>query len=187
MAAATAVALPLAGTHGAQLPDGMGERARQRRDGARRSASGSADAHQELGGSAWPTLLVTLALFAGGLALGVARLRPQPAAAPRPSATRRPAASPPRRSSGSSRTPWPRTTPFRSAPRWSGDPYRLLAGEIQSWNMQGVTSSARPSRPCRTGHGPSTEIIITGRTAAGDPLVFNLVVHVTDNQIVNFR
>ena len=68
----------------------------------------------------------------------------------------------------------------------SGDPYRLLAGEIQSWNMQGVTS-VQTLATMQDGPRSVTEIIITGRTAAGDPLVFNLVVHVTDNQIVNFR
>ena len=68
----------------------------------------------------------------------------------------------------------------------SGDPYRLLAGEIQSWNMQGVTS-VETLATMQDGPRSVTEIIITGRTAAGDPLVFNLVVHVTDNQIVNFR
>jgi hypothetical protein len=52
--------------------------------------------------------------------------------------------------------------------------------------MQGVTS-VQTLATMQDGPRSVTEIIITGRTAGGDPLVFNLVVHVTDNQIVNFR
>ena len=68
----------------------------------------------------------------------------------------------------------------------SGDPYRLLAGEMQSWNMQGVTS-VETLATMQDGPRSATEIVITGRSADGAPVVFNLVVHVTDNQIVNFR
>ena len=53
--------------------------------------------------------------------------------------------------------------------------------------MQGVTS-VETLATMQDGPRSATEIIITGRTAStGVPLVFNLVVHVTDNQIVNFR
>ena len=115
MAAAAATALPLAGTHGAQLPDAMG-------DEHASVATAPAVPHRarrmriKSWGIRLATLLVTLALFAGGLALGALAFdRSQPPAPP--SATRRPAASPPPRSSGSSPTRWPRTTPIRSAPR----------------------------------------------------------------------
>ena len=69
MAAAAATALPLAGTHGAQLPDAMG-------DEHVSVATAPAVPHRarRLRIKSWgirlATLLVTLALFAGGLALG---------------------------------------------------------------------------------------------------------------------
>jgi hypothetical protein len=68
----------------------------------------------------------------------------------------------------------------------SGDPYRLLAGELQSWNMQGVTS-VETLATMQDGPRTATEIIINGRTESGTPIIFNLVVHVANNQIVTFR
>ena len=68
----------------------------------------------------------------------------------------------------------------------AADPYRLLAGELQSWNMQGVTS-VEILATMQDGPREATEIVINGHTADGLPVTFNLVVHVTDNQIVNFR
>jgi hypothetical protein len=184
MAAAAATALPLAGTHGAQLPDAMG-------DEHASVATAPAVPHRarRLRIKSWGirlgTLLITLALFAGGLALGALAFdRSQPPA---------PTVGDP--STGGVSAPaivreladalaTNNSDSLRSAV--SGDPYRLLAGEIQSWNMQGVTS-VQTLATMQDGPRSVTEIIITGRTAAGDPLVFNLVVHVTDNQIVNFR
>ncbi len=68
----------------------------------------------------------------------------------------------------------------------TGDPYRLLAGEIQSWGMQGVTS-VEILATMQDGTRSATEIVVNGKGTDGQPVTFNLVVHVTDNQIVNFR
>jgi hypothetical protein len=68
----------------------------------------------------------------------------------------------------------------------SGAPWRLLTGELQSWNMQGVTS-VETLATMQDGPRSATAIIIKGTSADGSPLVFNLIVHVDDNQIVNFR
>ena len=181
LAAATATALPLSGAYG-KVPwettvDPEGSAAtvthRSRRIRIRSWAVRLA------------TLGVTVVLFAGGVALGgLAFDRSQPPA---------PTVGDP--STGGVEAPavvkeltdalaTNNSDSLRSAV--SGDPYRLLVGEIQSWNMQGVTS-VETLATMRDGPRSVTEIIIKGRTAAGDPLVFNLVVHVTDNQIVNFR
>jgi hypothetical protein len=66
------------------------------------------------------------------------------------------------------------------------DPYRLLAGELQSWNVQGVTS-VETLATMQDGDRTATEIVIIGRGTDGQPITFNLIVHVTSNQIVNFR
>ena len=68
----------------------------------------------------------------------------------------------------------------------AADPYRLLAGELQRRNIQGVTS-VETLATMQDGPRSATEIVINGRTTAGVPITINLVVHVTDNQIVNFR
>jgi hypothetical protein len=68
----------------------------------------------------------------------------------------------------------------------TGDPYRLLAGELQSWNMQGVTA-VETLATMQDGTRTATEIVITGKGTDGQPIVFNLVVHVDGNSITSFR
>jgi hypothetical protein len=65
-------------------------------------------------------------------------------------------------------------------------PYQLLAGEMQGWSMQGVTS-VKTLATMQDGSRSATEIVIIGRNTEGNPLVFNLVVQVDNNQIVSFR
>jgi hypothetical protein len=66
------------------------------------------------------------------------------------------------------------------------DPYRYLTGELQSWSLQGV-NSVETLATMKDGPRSATEIVIIGKAPNGDPVVFNLVVHVDDNQIVSFR
>ena len=182
LAAATATALPLSGAHG-KAPwettvDPEGTAATRSRRRSRRIRIRS-----------WVVRLatfgLTVALFAGGVALGglaFDRSQPPPPAVGDPSTGGVAAPAVVRELTDALATN--NSDSLRSAV--SGDPYRLLAGEMQSWNMQGVTS-VETLATMQDGPRSVTEIIIIGRTAAGDPLVFNLVVHVTDNQIVNFR
>ncbi len=183
LAAATAAALPPAG-HGTMFPGavddpGGGVATAPAAEGPRRRT------RIRSWGIRLATLLVTLALFAGGLALGAAafqRSQPPPPNVGDPSTGGVTAPAVVKELTDALATN--NSDSLRSAV--SGDPYRLLAGEMQSWNMQGVTS-VQTLATMQDGPRSVTEIVITGRTAAGDPLVFNLVVHVTDNQIVNFR
>ena len=183
MAAAAAAAVPLAG-HGAHLPDAADDP-----EGSVATASAVDRPRRRARIRSWAvrlaTLLIALALFAGGLALGALafdRSQPPPPNVGDPSTGGVAAPAVVRELADALATN--NSDSLRSAV--SGDPYRLLAGEMQSWNMQGVTS-VETLATMQDGPRSVTEIIITGRTAAGDPLVFNLVVHVTDNQIVNFR
>ena len=59
----------------------------------------------------------------------------------------------------------------------TGDPYRLLAGEVQSWGMQGVTS-VETLATMQDGTRSATEIVVNGKGTDGQPVTFNLVVHV---------
>jgi hypothetical protein len=68
----------------------------------------------------------------------------------------------------------------------STGPYEKLAAELQQWDIQGVTS-VETLATMKDGPRPATEIIIRAKTADGNPLIINLVVHVADNKIVNFR
>ncbi len=68
----------------------------------------------------------------------------------------------------------------------STGPYEKLAAELQQWNIQGVTS-VETLATMKDGPRTATEIIIRAKTADGNPLIINLVVHVADNKIVNFR
>ncbi len=184
LAAAAATALPLSGAHGkapwetANDPEGTAATAALGTRPSRRIRIKS-----------WVVRLatfgLTVALFAGGVALGglaFDRSQPPPTAVGDPSTGGVAAPAVVRELTDALATN--NSDSLRSAV--SGDPYRLLAGEMQSWNMQGVTS-VETLGTMQDGPRSVTEIIILGRTAAGDPLVFNLVVHVTDNQIVNFR
>ena len=68
----------------------------------------------------------------------------------------------------------------------STGPYEKLAAELQQWNIQGVTS-VETLATMKDGPRSATEIIIRAKTSDGNPLIINLVVHVADNKIVNFR
>jgi len=68
----------------------------------------------------------------------------------------------------------------------STGPYEKLAAELQQWDIQGVTS-VETLATMKDGPRTATEIIIRAKTADGNPLIINLVVHVADNKIVNFR
>ena len=131
------------------------------------------------------TSLFALALFAGGMALGVMTYqRTQPPAqvvgdpstggVPTPPVVKELAAALASNDADSLRSAVP------------ADPYRLLTGELQSWQIQGVTS-VETLATMQDGPRSATEIIITGKAPNGDARVFNLVVHVNDNQIVDFR
>ncbi len=68
----------------------------------------------------------------------------------------------------------------------STGPYEKLAAELQQWNIKGVTS-VETLATMKDGPRSATEIIIRAKTSDGNPLIINLVVHVADNKIVNFR
>jgi hypothetical protein len=131
------------------------------------------------------TSLFALALFIGGVAIGVntyQRIQPPPPVVGDPSTGGIP--TPPVVKELADALASNDADSLRSAV--SGDPYRLLTGELQSWQIQGVTS-VETLATMQDGPRSATEIIITGRSMSGDPRVFNLVVHVNDNQIVDFR
>jgi len=183
LAAATAVAVPHSAIPAPVLTDEDAaeavttEAAKKARPGRR--------AHVLRWGARLLTFAITIALFVGGVALGSAlfeRTQPPPPVVGDPSTGGVP--TPPVVKELADALASNDADSLRSAV--SGDPYRLLAGELQSWNMQGVTS-VKTLATMHDGPRSATEIIITGKSASGDPLVFNLVVHVTDNQIVNFR
>lgn len=131
------------------------------------------------------TSLFALALFVGGVAIGATayqRIQPPPPVVGDPSTSS--VQTPPVVKELADALASNDADSLRSAV--SGDPYRLLTGELQSWQMQGVTS-VETLATMQDGPRSATEIIITGRSMSGDPRVFNLVVHVNDNQIVDFR
>jgi len=68
----------------------------------------------------------------------------------------------------------------------AADAYGLLTSELQRWDVQGV-SSVETLATMKDGPRSATELVIIGKTTTGDPVVFNLVVQVNDNQIVGFR
>ena len=147
-----------------------------------------ARAHRRrLGGWLWRlvTSLFALALFAGGVALGVSayqRVQPPPPVVGDPSTGGVP--TPPVVKELAAALKSNDADSLRSAV--PADPYRLLTGELQSWQIQGVTS-VETLATMQDGPRSATEIIITGKAPNGDARVFNLVVHVNDNQIVDFR
>jgi hypothetical protein len=129
--------------------------------------------------------LLTFALFVGGLAMGFAAFtRVQPAAPLIGDVSTGGVATPSVVKELTDALASNDADALRSAV--GGDPYRLLAGELQSWNMQGVTS-VEILATMQDGPRTATEIVINGRTTTGQPVTFNLVVHATDNQIKNFR
>ena len=66
------------------------------------------------------------------------------------------------------------------------DPYRLLAGELQTRGYQEVTS-VDTLGTIMDGERSATEIVIHGSASGGQGLVVNLVVHADNGVIVNFR
>jgi hypothetical protein len=68
----------------------------------------------------------------------------------------------------------------------AAEAYGLLTSELQRWDVQGV-SSVETLATMKDGPRSATELVIIGKTTSGDPVVFNLVVQVNDNQIVGFR
>jgi hypothetical protein len=66
------------------------------------------------------------------------------------------------------------------------DPYRLLAGELQTRGYQEVTS-VDTLGTIMDGERSATEIVIHGSATGGQGLVVNLVVHADNGVIVNFR
>lgn len=66
------------------------------------------------------------------------------------------------------------------------DPYRLLAGELQTRGYQEVTS-VDTLGTIMDGERSATEIVIHGSASGGQGLVVNLVVHADNGVIVTFR
>jgi hypothetical protein len=66
------------------------------------------------------------------------------------------------------------------------DPYRLLAGELETRGYQEVTS-VDTLGTIMDGERSATEIVIHGSASGGQGLVVNLVVHADNGVIVNFR
>lgn len=66
------------------------------------------------------------------------------------------------------------------------DPYRLLAGEMQRWDVKTV-SSVETLATMADGPRSATEIVIEGRSSDESPLLFNLIVHVENGVITEFR
>ena len=66
------------------------------------------------------------------------------------------------------------------------DPYRLLAGELETRGYQEVTS-VDTLGTIMDGQRSATEIVIHGSANGGQGLVVNLVVHADNGVIVNFR
>jgi hypothetical protein len=131
------------------------------------------------------TSLFALGLFVFGMAMGVNafnRMQPPPPVVGDPSTGGVP--TPPVVSELAKALASNDADSMRSA--MAADPYRLLTGELQSWQIQGITS-VETLATMQDGPRSATEIVITGKSPSGDPRVFNLVVHVDDNQIVTFR
>ncbi len=66
------------------------------------------------------------------------------------------------------------------------DPYRLLAGELETRGYQEVTS-VDTLGTILDGDRSATEIVIHGSASSGQGIVINLVVHANNGVIVNFR
>ncbi|HET9615511.1 MAG TPA: hypothetical protein VFP22_11925 [Candidatus Limnocylindrales bacterium] len=66
------------------------------------------------------------------------------------------------------------------------DPYRIWAGEVARWNLANL-GGAQPYRTYVNGTDSATELLIFGTTTDGSPIAFNLVVHIHDGVISDFR
>jgi hypothetical protein len=68
----------------------------------------------------------------------------------------------------------------------AGDPYRLIAGEMQKWGFQEVTS-VETLATTLNGSRSATEIVMRGRDTAAAPIIINLIVHTEGTAITDFR
>lgn len=68
----------------------------------------------------------------------------------------------------------------------AGDPYRLIAGEMQQWGFREVTA-VETLATMLNGERTATQIVMRGRDIGGAPIVINLVVHEQDGSITTFR
>jgi hypothetical protein len=68
----------------------------------------------------------------------------------------------------------------------TGDPYRLLAGELQKWGFQEVTEVETLATTVQ-GERSATEIVLRGVDTAAAPIIINLIVHTEGNAITDFR
>jgi hypothetical protein len=134
--------------------------------------------------------MMLIGLFVVGVALGwTAFLRQQPVA--------QPAAPPPAAAdNGTSTTVPPQIASLVAALSEDNqtavqlvvpaDPYRLLAGELA---VDGIGSilGARALSTYTNGNDSATEILITGVDPQGSAVTFNLIVHITNGAITDFR
>jgi hypothetical protein len=68
----------------------------------------------------------------------------------------------------------------------TGDPYRLLAGELQKWGFQEVTSVETLATTV-DGDRSATAVVLRGVDDAAAPIIINLIVHTEGNAITDFR
>jgi hypothetical protein len=68
----------------------------------------------------------------------------------------------------------------------TGDPYRLLAGELQKWGFQEVTAVETLATTVQ-GERSATEIVMRGMDTSAAPIIINLIVHTEGNAITDFR
>ncbi|HEY7131137.1 MAG TPA: hypothetical protein VH440_02745, partial [Candidatus Limnocylindrales bacterium] len=66
------------------------------------------------------------------------------------------------------------------------DPYRLLAGELAAEGIADIGAAGALST-YTSGSDSATEILIQGQDLSGQYVAFNLVVHMHDGQITDFR
>jgi len=66
------------------------------------------------------------------------------------------------------------------------EPYRYLAGEFANWGFKSIRG-AEPLWTFAKGNDSVTEILIGGTTSDGSPITINLVVHLHNGAITEFR
>lgn len=131
------------------------------------------------------TTIVSIALFAGGVALGVAAYRStQPVEAPTADPATAGMAPPAIVREFVAALGSDDADALRSAV--PADPYRLLAGELQKWDISTVTS-VETLATLVEGERSVTQLVLRGRDPASAPIVINLMVHTNGQSIVSFR
>jgi hypothetical protein len=131
------------------------------------------------------TTLVSIALFAGGVALGVAAFRStQPVEVPAADPATAGMAPPAIVREFVAALEADDADALRSAV--PTDPYRLLAGELQKWDISTVTS-VETLATLAEGERSVTQIVLRGRDPASAPIIINLMVHADGQSIVSFR